>query len=569
MNAEAFFMTKKVLNDDFHNLPSCACDFIKLIIKKMRYRKKVRYEVQSELAAHFEDELRDCKSDEGKEQKAQQLIIDFGDVKLLAVLLRRAKKRCRPLWRTIVARGFQAVGILILCFVVYTAWFLTGKPTVDADYLTVLNQMNRPEVVDEENAWPDYEKAIEMLVEPTKDLEKSDEFKNYVQSEYGDWGNLSEEAKVKIKKWVEENEAAWQRFVIGSSKRYCYRQYQVGDPNDKWLQQVVLPHLMPLRNLTKVGIWRTRIELEQGDTEQALQNCIAIVHVGKHWQSSVFLIEQIVGLSILAFGHYEILHIVDRKEPDVNILNQLERQLCRIYQNGYPTMNTEGERLMYLDTIQHFFTKGGFGGGHFIPKYWRVINKLGGVDYANGEIMIVPYTAFSMLHAGRSETLAKGNEIYDRLNEITKMTPYERHINDFVSSDEMLLQLSRYRHPLIHIFMPAIEPFSEVSYRGKTTHEATMTVLALQRWRLEKGNYPTNLDELISSGYLKSLPMDPYSDKPLVYKKTDNNFILYSIGRNFEDDGGQIVRYTEGKNKGKIRKWGKEGDAVFWPVLDK
>ena len=78
-------------------LPGCAEEYIKLIIKKMRYRRKVRQDVREELTAHFEDELKDCATDEDKEQKARQLIAGFGDVKLLAVLLRRAKKRCRPL----------------------------------------------------------------------------------------------------------------------------------------------------------------------------------------------------------------------------------------------------------------------------------------------------------------------------------------------------------------------------------------------------------------------------------------------------------------------------------------
>jgi len=416
-------MAEKLPKADLQNLPKCARDFIKLVIKKMRYREKIRADVMAELVAHFEDGLRDCKSDEEKEQKAQQLIADFGDVKLLAVLLRRAKKRCRPLWRTIVARTFQTVGILILCFIVYTAWFLTGKPTVDVDYLAVWNQMSQPKVADEDNAWPHYEKAIELSVEPSEDLKKMAVFKNYKETTYRDFGNLNEAEQKEIKKWVEQNKAAWQEFVIGSSKRCCYRQYKTdanGSDFDKWLWGILIPHLKPLRHLSRAGIWWTRIELERGNTEQALQNCVAIVHAGKHLQRSVSLIEHLVGLSILRVGHDEILCIVGRKKLEDSTLNWLQKQLSRIYQNGYPTTNVEGERLMFLDTVQRFFTKGGFGGGHFIPKYWRAINELSGEDYLSGGVMIVPYTAMSMLHARRNEILAKGNELYDKLNEAAK-----------------------------------------------------------------------------------------------------------------------------------------------------
>ncbi len=106
-------MVRENDKNDLQNLPSCAVEFIKQVLKKMRYRRKVRQDVQEELTAHFEDELKDCETDKGKEQKAKQLIVKFGDVKLLAVLLRRAKKRCRPLWGTVIARTFQTIGVFI------------------------------------------------------------------------------------------------------------------------------------------------------------------------------------------------------------------------------------------------------------------------------------------------------------------------------------------------------------------------------------------------------------------------------------------------------------------------
>ena len=42
-----------------------------------------------------------------------------------------------------------------------------------------------------------------------------------------------------------------------------------------------------------------------------------------------------------------------------------------------------------------------------------------------------------------------------------------------------------------------------------------------------------NLEELLDAGYIKAMPMDPFSDKPLVYRKTKENFILYSVGQKF------------------------------------
>src|SRR4030065_586584 len=145
-------------------LPATVREYIAALVKKMRYRRKVRDDVEAELKAHFEDELKDCKSGEEKEQKARQLLSDFGDLKLLAILLRRAKKRCRPLWRTVIARTFQAIGAVIACFIFYTIWFSFGEPTIRVDYVQLLNRLNQPQVRNQDNAWPHYEKAIELYV---------------------------------------------------------------------------------------------------------------------------------------------------------------------------------------------------------------------------------------------------------------------------------------------------------------------------------------------------------------------------------------------------------------------
>jgi len=174
------------------------------------------------------------------------------------------------------------------------------------------------------------------------------------------------------------------------------------------------------------------------------------------------------------------------------------------------------------------------------------------------------YTAAAMVHAGRDETIAKGNEIYDYHGKRAKMTPYQRHISDPNGVNDMISALSKYRYFLIYIMTPAIDRASEIAYRGRALHQATVTVLALQRWRLEKNEYPAKLDELVAAGYLKELPADPFSDKTLVYKRTGDDFTLYSVGFNFKDDGGESGK----DSKGRPTKWRDNGDTVFWPLLE-
>ncbi len=220
-------MARKCNKSDLQSLPECARDFIKLVIRKMRYRKKVRADVQAELAAHFEDELRDCVTEEEKEQKAQQLIEQFGDVKLLAVLLRRAKKRCRPLWRTVVARTFQTIGVLILCFIVYCVYISLGKPTISVNYIEEMTRIARPVADEGLNAAPIYQKAIDAYNEPplVKSETETEKINLLDAIRDKDWvTELTEEELTLLKQWLSDNADAIEFFKQATEKPHCYKE---------------------------------------------------------------------------------------------------------------------------------------------------------------------------------------------------------------------------------------------------------------------------------------------------------------------------------------------------------
>ena len=563
------FTSKRLVIEEqsFRYLPKGTVEFITLVIKKMRYRKKIRAEVMDELVAHFEDELQSCKTDDEKKQKAQRLIDQFGDVKLLGILLRRAKKRCRPLWRIVVARTFQTVGVLILCFILYVVWFLTGKPTISVDYLEIWNEISKPEIIDGDNAWINYGKAMELYVEPNEVLQK------IIRQDFMRYSDLDEPEQRQVVEWIEKNQAAWEEFVKGSLCPYYYRKAICGgDPNDpyhNWLLGVLLPHLRPLRDLGRLGIWRSKIGLESGKIEQSLEDSLTVIRAGSHIQDKGGMIEQLVGIAITKLGCNEILGTVFERQLSTAMVAKLQRKLQEVYREGYPETDIESERLLFLDTVQQVFTDGGPGGGHLVPRQLSFIRDSvplfdidkdypGYPDQWLQAFKAIAYTTAGIAHARRDEIIAKGNEIYDKLSEIVKMSPYQRDINN-LHSEDIIYSLPAHRYFLIHYLTPATDRVSEIRYQSKALYEATVTVLALKRWRLENNGYPADLDELVRAGYLKQLPMDPYSDKPLVYRKAEDHFTLYSVGRNFKDDGG--LRYSE-------YPWGSfdKGDRVFWPI---
>jgi len=60
---------------------------------------------------------------------------------------------------------------------------------------------------------------------------------------------------------------------------------------------------------------------------------------------------------------------------------------------------------------------------------------------------------------------------------------------------------------------------------------------AVRRFRLNTGKLPEELAQLVPD-YLPAVPADPFSEGPLVYRRTGDDYLLYSVWINGRDDGG-------------------------------
>jgi len=75
----------------------------------------------------------------------------------------------------------------------------------------------------------------------------------------------------------------------------------------------------------------------------------------------------------------------------------------------------------------------------------------------------------------------------------------------------------------------------------RATCEATTAALAAECYRLEHGTWPTSWEQLIPR-HLATVPIDPFTNKPLLLKALPDGLVIYSVGPNGIDDGGSIAR---------------------------
>ena len=103
----------------------------------------------------------------------------------------------------------------------------------------------------------------------------------------------------------------------------------------------------------------------------------------------------------------------------------------------------------------------------------------------------------------------------------------------------------------------------EATLGNLTRHEMVITAIALKRYALRHGCYPDQLTNLLPN-LLVALPTDLMDGQPLRYRlNPDGTFVLYSVGENLRDDGGDFVPESTSDHGQDPSPW--NGRDWVWP----
>jgi hypothetical protein len=77
--------------------------------------------------------------------------------------------------------------------------------------------------------------------------------------------------------------------------------------------------------------------------------------------------------------------------------------------------------------------------------------------------------------------------------------------------------------------------------RCEATRRGTQCLVALRRWQLEHREQPPDIEALVKTAGMKSVPLDPYCDRPLRLATGPDAPVIYSVGADGQDDGARTV----------------------------
>lgn len=546
-------------------LPRCAADFIGQVTKTMRYRRKVRQDVQAELTAHFEDELRDCADAQEREQRAKKLIEEFGDAKLLAVLCRRAKKRWRPLWAKVAIRALQAVGILVLYSMLCPLRLFIGSPSLKVDYLAWFSAHTRGDRVESLNAKPYFDKAAELV----RDKELIQKALGIAAMRPGD---MNEPQRKILADVVEHNAEAFETLRQGVTKPYYWVQYETAVnelpadvplesvtgfrsflqtfPDIAWaFNRAMMAHGPGYKRLAQALRASISWRACHGDVSGALDDCLVLMDFGMHLQGRGTQAEQLLGMAIEGLGNYAAFRLLNCYDVAGSDLTRIQGRLADLHARHGSMIDVTGDRTAWLAFVQRTFTDDGRGNGRVLREGLPSVAS----DWKDG---IASLLLFGYPDRREMTTLIE-----------TLCSEWQLALDTPPSDPQHEARQERWKtlaneSSLLSESAPAMERIGVVVWRTTTSRRALLTTLAVMRYAKDKGAYPPSLDKLATESYLSELPLDPYSGKPFGYRPAAEGFLLYSWGENLVDNDG---RHGTGQN-GVPRLYAENGGWVFWPV---
>ena len=547
---------------DQQELPELIQQYISNLAKRIRNRH-IRRDVVAELSAHFADALTETPEDADRDELAAALVAEFGDAKNLRLLIKRAKKRCQPMWLKVVGYICRTLIIVFVISFIYTSWFLSGKPTPSVDYVAQFNEATRPVADESLNAAPYYLKAFKLYVAPEKRPEWT---KNYVYTKHRQLSALRtdpQEFKI-FMKWLQANDPAIEALRLATAKPYCWFKSNVGQHSEHRVRSIRVSGLFLSSSwqLANVLSWRMHFAAEQGDWNSFASDLKLSKTLARHLMQGSFFSGLVPGVGIDEGSRRQLVEFLQRYSLPPGALQRLAQVLEESFPSGYPIADMSLEVFDLLDTVQRLFTDDGSGDGHLVPSVAGRFFGPGTVSKTRSYYVASPddpyFVARALIHPSRRATVKLIHQWKQMSQRDLSQTPYQNHI--LGESFEAWLEKTREENPrnlFIQERWTNTQQASRQSYAGRAKYDATRTIVALLRYKAEYGQFPDSLDELVPE-YLKAVPLDPFGPGPLTYKRQGDDFILYSWGLNFKDDDGRFDTRV-------LRMEDVEGDYVFWP----
>ncbi|MFH1732523.1 MAG: type II secretion system protein GspG [Planctomycetota bacterium] len=385
------------------------------------------------------------------------------------------------------------------------------------------------DVPDGENAATYYIKGANALHELARDQEAERQCDHAL--EHGWDGGMKELAA-----HLDKAKPALDDYRKGALMKLCQLPYDRAD----MVAGMLLPSLRKTRDACRLLVIEARRFEAQGKFKEAVDNYITIIRIGNHYGAGrVVMIEHLVGIACIGIGTRSAFDGVYGNNYPANELKRFLKELDGVRANLPNFVHAmKCEKAFGLVTVDDVMRLG--------PQSWMQM----GMPMRGWKLSPLQLRVSRIVFPDR--TIKKDMAAYyDRLIAAAGR-PY--HLPEARLDDEKLLAQTKPWNFFAHMLLPALSRARAEAEECGASVEMLRIAVAIKMFQQDVGEYPESLRLLTANKFLKELPVDPFSGEPFVYKVKGGEFVLYSIGANFKDDGG---------------KFGRENDFLDWGISSK
>jgi len=270
------------------------------------------------------------------------------------------------------------------------------------------------------------------------------------------------------------------------------------------------------------------LRAQTGDLDKAVAASEAMLVAGKAFETDLFHITFLIRVSFVNNAVLTLERTLAQGQPSESALLQMQKALEREFDNATFLLALRGERAM----MHHLFCN---------VRDGKVQSLQGMFGAGANDSFMRALQAFFADHF--PTTLLKHYPEFlrsqNRLVELGKLPLWERQ----AKLEEWESEVTTSSNPLIRPLMPAVHKVSRADCRTQAMLRSAAVAFACERYRLAKKAWPDSLEELVKEKLLDAIPIDPFDGQPIRYRRTKDGIVVYSVGVDCKDDGGNIDRH--------------------------
>lgn len=435
----------------------------------------------------------------------------------------------------------------LYCAVRWPGWLDCMKVSPTTDYVTEFIEFSKPAGYDpNDDARQEYSKAARLVIELPEDLMEAR--KCYPTQ----W---SKDERVMAEAWVTSNTEALDFVEKATHKPYYWVEYE--RQNER--MPPLTKDIDKMKDFAFALCMRAKLKTAQGHYNQGFRDIETCYRLGRHLAANKELVCRLAGYACRSWALQTTRMILAQEQIDGSLLNELQSRFEKFAEDDIYGFDFTSEIFLTKDFIQCIFTDNGLGDGH-IPKSFFIKWQYPEGDYEWTLFSFLPienaFEVFKWKNLKRQIVTDQVELYYNLCQKACSQPPWQYRVNLFVQTS---IEKLKKQNPLIELYSPVINKIVSMEGRAPVDRDATIAILAVLRYVADTEQLPDTLEQLVSTGYLKAIPDDTFHNGSLIYRCSDDDFILYSFGADFDDDGGASSKWGYGE---------KGGDQVFWPVQE-